>query len=93
MAFGSISEWVEPDLDSFVRGSFMVQLVSSRSRFFFMVLGMSMLSSAGCNQQRESSIPARPARPEEAVDVSTPSELVEDTARENAKEERISKSF
>jgi len=93
MAFGSISGLVESVLDSLLRGSSMVQLLSCHSRFFFMVLGTSILSYAGCNQQRESAIPDRPTRPEETVAVITPSAIVEDTARENAKEERLSQSF
>jgi len=71
----------------------MVQLLSCQSRFFFMVLGMGILPFAGCNQQRESAIPDRPARPEETVANNTPSAIEGDTARENVKEETLSQSF
>jgi len=47
----------------------MVRLVSTNSRFFFIVLGMSILYYAGFNQQRELAIRDRP---EETVAVNTP---------------------
>ena len=71
----------------------MVQILSSHSRFFFLVLGTSILSYAGCNQQRESANPDRPTRPEETVAVDTPSAIVADSARENAEEGGSSQRF
>jgi len=69
MAFGSISGIVKSVLDFLLSGSSMVRLVSTNSRFFFIVLGMSILYYAGFNQQRELAIRDRP---EETVAVNTP---------------------
>ena len=68
----------------------MVRLVSTNSRFFFIVLGMSILYYTGCNQQRELAIRDRP---EETVAVNTPPAKVENNSLEDAKEDGSSQSF